>query len=309
MYLFSHSNNENIYLGGIFLQELVKELRIHHEFLYEIPQNKLDNYQTITLGHSGCHYKIMGIQDHHINFLLNKGKKVKIELPILFQQSIENVIQHISKFFHYEINLIVNDWGALYYFSKEKLPSNISLSLGRQLVFNYSNCPWYEDILQSESEEIKQHYLQLNINNQSIINILKEMGVSEVDTDINIQMKDSIHSLREAGIKVNGFLGYPITSTSRACHALGYYGGELGKCQHLCNEGILIEPRESWNRFEDSTLKISKENRDKLGKLIVYGNVVIQDTEWKDNVLPFEIDSISHDARFSPIYMNQEVIK
>lgn len=291
------------------MNDPLKELRIHHEFLYGVPQNVLDNYQTISLGHSGCHYKIMGIQDHHIRFLLDQDKKVKIELPIIFQHSMENVIQWIGKLLHYELTIIVNDWGTLYYLSKEKIPPNISLSLGRQLVFNYSNCPWYEDILQNESEEIKHHYLQLNINNQSMINILKDMGITEIDTDINIQMKESVQLIREAGIKVNGFLGYPITSTSRACHTLGFYGGDLGKCQHLCNEGILIEPRERWNRFEDTTLKISKENRDKLGKLIVYGNVVIQDIEWQDNSLPFEIDSICHDARFSPKYMNQEVLK
>ncbi|EON73588.1 hypothetical protein [Lysinibacillus sphaericus] len=287
----------------------LKELRIHHEYLYEVTEEILGNYQVVSLGHSGCHYKMNGIEEQHILYLLERDKRVKIEMPILFETAMNEFFTRMQRFFHYEINLIINDWGTMRFLAQQQLPSTVSLSVGRQLAFSYGNCPWYEDILQYEDQTIKENYLQLNIANPAMIKLLKEHGVAEIDADLNAYMKNSVNLLRDEGIKVNGFLHYPMVSTSRSCHTLRLYNEPLGNCQHLCNNGITIEPRERWNRFEDVTVKISKENREKMGNLIIYGNIVVQDIKRHNESIPFEVDSLCDDARFSPILLKEEAIK
>ncbi|MGG2084752.1 hypothetical protein [Lysinibacillus pakistanensis] len=286
----------------------VKELRIHHDYLFTLSDEVLDSYQIVSFGHSGCHYKMVGLEDQHIQFLLERDKKVKIEMPILFEASMKRFIAEMQRFFHYELNLIVNDWGTMRYLAQQSLPPNISLSVGRQLIFSYGNCPWYEDILQYEEQATKEQFLQLNIVNPSMIRFMKEYGVTEIDVDINIYLENSVQLLRDEGIKVNGFLNYPLVSTSRSCHTLRLYAEQIGKCQHLCNSGILIEPRERWNRFEDTTIKISREGREKIGNLIIYGNIVVQDMKKLNESIPFEVDSLCDDARFSPILLKEEAI-
>ncbi len=249
-----------------------------------------------------------GLAEEHIQYILQQGKSAKIELPILFETHFERVMEKVQQFFHLPLNIVVNDWGTLHYLvSQQNLP-HVSFSLGRQLVYSLMNCPWYEDILQNETDDIRKAYLQVNVDSDSILALLQQYGVKEIDLDMGPGMQESIQSLRKEGIAINAFLDYAMASMSRSCHTVRAYNESVGNCGYLCNEAIYIEPRQRWNRFEDTMIRIAKENRQKLGELIVYGNIVVQNKEWTGEE-PFEVDSICDDFRFSPKQIGQEAVK
>lgn len=285
-----------------------KELRVHHDQLYTLPSLFLEDYDTICLGHSGCIHKMAGLAEEHIQYILQQGKSAKIELPILFETHFERVMEKVQQFFHLPLNIVVNDWGTLHYLVSQQNPPHVSFSLGRQLVYSLMNCPWYEDILQNETNDIRKAYLQVNVDSDSILALLQQYGVKEIDLDMGPGMQESIQSLRKEGIAINAFLDYAMASMSRSCHTVRAYNESVGNCGYLCNEAIYIEPRQRWNRFEDTMIRIAKENRQKLGELIVYGNIVVQNKEWTGEE-PFEVDSICDDFRFSPKQIRQEAVK
>jgi hypothetical protein len=284
------------------MQNIKKEIRIHHTYIEQLNEKLLEDCATISIGHPSCIHKLTGMDVNVLENLLNKDKSVKIEIPILFDSHIEWLENELETWIKYPVGLVVNDMGVLYYLKQRSLPPDIEIILGRRLVFSYMHSPWYENIFLEEEPYIRNEWADLNIKNEEMVNFLHEYNIKEIETDLLPQYRSSIKYLKKRGFKVSGFYGYPIASLSRSCHSVRFYGGKIGECQHLCDLPLKLEPMERWNRFEDTMIRISKHTRDSMGNLFVYGNVVVQDScnIGEDN---YQIDSFIIDYRFSPVNM------
>jgi hypothetical protein len=276
------------------------EIRIHYDQI----SHDMYHFDSIGIGHTGCVHKLMGISDDHIEMLLNRFNNVKVEIPIIFQSHLAKVIDKIKLWEKYPIGLIINDFGILYELKFHHLLDKFHISLGRNLVYSFFNCPWYEDILAYEDDQMKELWLESNMDNDQMIDFLQEYHIREIDMDLSMHLKGSIEKLRSKGIKINGFIENPIASISRSCHAVRVFNGKLGECQELCNQPILLEPKQRWNRFDDTLVRISKPNRDKLGTLLVYGNTIV--SQRKNIDIEYTFDTLCIDLRYSTL--NKEAL-
>jgi hypothetical protein len=282
-----------------------QEIRIHHDQISRIPAKVLEQVNVISVGHTGCVHKMKDIGFDDIETLLLTGKEVKIETPIIFQNQLETFSHKIKQWLDYPISLVINDWGLLHWLNEIQVPSHVSLSLGRNLVYSYFNCPWHEDILMEEEVEMRNQWLSVNLANPTLLTSILRMGVQGIELDLSPYVQKSVELFKQEGLEVTGFTSYPLSSISRSCHAVRLHKGEIGQCQHLCDAGIQLEPRQRWNRFDDTMTRISKENREKMGQLMVYGNVVVQSTKESVDIVA-NVDTLCTDYRFSPHQLDQK---
>lgn len=283
------------------MQNINKEIRIHHTNIEQLDGSILNDFETISIGHPSCIHKLSGIDEKVIENLLIKDKNIKVEIPILFDSHIEWLEKKLEEWIQYPIGLVVNDIGTLYFLKQRSLPPKIEVIFGRQLVFSYMHSPWNETIFLEEDPTIRNEWADLNIKNEEMVHFLTEYNVNEIEMDLLPQYHSSIDYLKNRGFKISGFYGYPIVSISRSCHSVRFYDGKIGVCQHLCDSPFKLEPMERWNRFEDSMIRISKNTRNSMGNIYVYGNVVVHGScNIKEE--NYQIDSFIMDYRFSPVH-------
>ncbi|MFD0588617.1 hypothetical protein ACFQZE_11430 [Paenibacillus sp. GCM10027627] len=283
-----------------------KELRLYPSQLSRLRESDLDGYDSLGVGHPSCVHKMAGLSEASIEGALRWGKEVHLEIPLLFETHFDEWMEKIEAWLQYPVGLVIHDWGTLSVVSQMPLGLDRKLTLGRNLAYSFYNCPWHEDLLSEETELIRQQWGELNLDNEAMAEAMRRYGVSAVDVDLSPELEASLARLRGEGFQVNGFTEAPLASTSRTCHALRHFKGTRGQCQHLCEEPILLEPKQRWNRFDDSLIRIAKPSRDALGRLHVFGNTIVRKLE-EPAQIGYDIDVLCIDARFSATSIFWEV--
>lgn len=274
------------------------EVRIYPQDIFE-RESMLESFDSVCVGHIACVHKIRDLSADHLAHLLAMKKRVKIELPVVYQTHWAWLFQRLEEWLCHPVGLVVNDWGVLYELAQLGVSRDVPIGLGRALVYSYATCPWFEGILAAEEPEVQKAWRDLNVDSEEMLAWLAEMSVRELDIDLHPTLRTSVARLRGAGFRVNGFVGYPLAAVSRSCHAVRNLGAEVGQCQHLCDLPVRLEPRQRWNRFDDTWMRISKETRERLGRLLVYGTVVVHETD-QPSLAGISVDTVCLDLRFSP---------
>ncbi|MDP5272826.1 hypothetical protein [Chengkuizengella axinellae] len=282
------------------MTDLSKEIRIHHDSIDGLNEDLIQSFHTLSIGHTGCMYKMISLSDQSLIRISEIGKRVKIEIPVLFDAHFDWFQRNLDRWLKYSDHLVVNDWGTLSYLHEKGISSEVELSLGRKLAHSYFHSPWSVYIFQEEEAADTESWSELNLANNEMVEWLKESRINEIEIDPLPQLIPSIQYLRSSGFKINGFHGYPLVSMSRSCHTLRYFDEKKGNCQHLCNTAIQLGAKERWNRFEDVMEHISKPIREELGQFLVYGNIVVQNKQIEIENIEKEMDSWIFDSRFSP---------
>jgi hypothetical protein len=275
-----------------------REARIHYEQIDSLPNAFWNDFEVIGLGHIGCFHKMSLLTEYHLQRIYNLQKEIKIELPIIYENQMQSALHKLHSWMTYPVSLVINDYGMLFELKKLGITENVPIYLGRNLISSFFNCPWYGNILIEEEIDVKEMWNQVNVDNEEMIQFLKENKVVGIDIDISPYMEKSILELRNRGFEVNAFVQNPIASISRSCHIVRNLNEKIGSCQHLCNKPVQLQPMESWNRFDDAYKRISKTTREEIGQLLAYGNVVVSKTN-SPLEIDYTVDSICHDFRFS----------
>lgn len=311
--------------GNQLESHIKKEVRIHPEYVEGLFEQHDLTFDVVGIGHLGCFHKMSILSSEHIQHVLSRGIELKIELPIIYESQINNVLKQLDDWLQHPVSLVVNDLGMLHELNRLGITANVPLYIGRNLVKSFYNCPWHEDVLVEEEPDVQQMWMQLNLDSEAMLHFLQQYHVRGIDVDLHARLEPSISSLRQNGLLVNGFTDYPLASISRSCHTVRHAQATIGQCQHLCETPLSLEHRQRWNRFDDTFIRISKPNREKMGQLLVFGNVVVQSlelvglmestesTELVESIeskeseesmdiagnVPFEVDSVCKDLRFS----------
>lgn len=204
-----------------------------------------DNGAGVGLGSEGCPYKLPDA--NLVADTLEKTDALTVITPITPQHHYESVMEYIKDISHLgdRINLVVNDVGILYGMHNEKLTDSFdAITAGRGIVHTSEGCPWVDHLLRDETENIKQAYLQTNLNYHRTFEFFSKLGMTEIETDLLPRTVEAVASL---DCPVGVHAEYVLVAYARSCHTARFYKETPPACEQRCNSRIDIELRDMFD--------------------------------------------------------------
>jgi hypothetical protein len=137
------------------------------------------------------------------------------------------------------VRLVVNDVGVLYSMDRDGLLDGFSAVVaGRGIVHTSEACPWVDHLLRDESEEVKDAFLQTNLNYSRTLGFFKDMGITALETDLELR---TVEAALRTGLPVAGHAEFIAVSYARSCHTARFFGEVPPGCRDRCNGPMELE--------------------------------------------------------------------
>lgn len=204
-----------------------------------------DNGVGVGIGSEGCPYKLP--EAKLVADTLEKTDALTVITPITPQHHYESVVKYIKDITHLgdRINLVVNDVGILYAMHNEKLTDSFdAITAGRGIVHTSEGCPWVDHLLRDETDNIKDAYLQTNLNYHRTFKFFSKLGMTEIETDLLPRTVEAVVSL---DCPVGVHAEYVLVAYARSCHTARFYKETPPACEQKCNSRIDIELRDMFD--------------------------------------------------------------
>jgi len=158
--------------------------------------------------------------------------------PITPQKHYGRVLDFIKGLPH-GIRLVVNDVGVLYSLDQDGVLDGFSAVVaGRGIVHTSEACPWVDHLLRDESEEVKDAFLQTNLNYSRTLGFFKDMGITALETDLELR---TVEAALKTGLPVAGHAEFIAVSYARSCHTARFFGEMPPGCTGRCNAPMELE--------------------------------------------------------------------
>ena len=204
-----------------------------------------DNGAGVGIGSEGCPYKLPDTK--LVVDALEKTDAITVITPITPQQHYESVMKYINDISHLgdRINLVLNDVGILYAMQKEELTNSFdAITAGRGIVHTSEGCPWVDHLLRDETDNIKDAYLQTNLNYHRTFEFFSKLGMTEIETDLLPRTVEAVASLN---CPVGVHAEFVLVAYARSCHTARFYKETPPACMERCNSRIDIELRDMFD--------------------------------------------------------------
>ncbi|MBW6470978.1 MAG: hypothetical protein K0A90_07140 [Methanosarcinaceae archaeon] len=223
----------------------IRTANYEYQKLGAIIDTASDNGAGIGLGSEGCPYKLSDV--NLVADTLEKINVLTVITPITPQHHYESVMKYIRDISHLgaRINLVVNDVGILYAMHKEDLTNSFdAITAGRGIVHTSEGCPWVDHLLRDETENIKQAYLQTNLNYKRTFDFFSKLGMTEIETDL---LPRTVEAVAALDCPVGVHAEYVLVAYARSCHTARFYKETPPVCKERCNSRIDIELRDMFD--------------------------------------------------------------
>lgn len=158
--------------------------------------------------------------------------------PITPQKHYDRVLDFIRGL-PYGIRLVVNDVGILYSLDRDgELDGFSAVVAGRGIVHTSEACPWVDHLLRDESDEVKDAFLQSNLNYSRTLGFFRDMGVMALETDLELR---TVEAALRIGLPVAGHAEFIAVSYARSCHTARFFGELPPDCRERCNAHMELE--------------------------------------------------------------------
>jgi hypothetical protein len=137
------------------------------------------------------------------------------------------------------VRLVVNDVGVLHSLDRDGVLDGFSAVVaGRGIVHTSEACPWVDHLLRDESEEVKDAFLQTNLNYSRTLGFFKDMGVTALETDLELK---TVEAALRTRLPVGGHGEFIAVSYARSCHTARFFGEMPPDCRDRCNAPMELE--------------------------------------------------------------------
>jgi hypothetical protein len=143
-------------------------------------------------------------------------------------------------------NIVVNDFGILNIMEQY---SNLTVQLGRQLLYLPARCPWLEETITAtlgffQRRRLKGIYYMTSLNFSPTIDFFKKLGVKAIDVDWIPNSFTNYEALRKKGFKVSVHSHLIPVAVTRACHSARFLDEEDPEnCSKKCyDKAFLLKP-------------------------------------------------------------------
>lgn len=240
-------------------------------------------FDTIILGHEACpHFYNLSNIDEMITMALEAGFKVKVNIPTLFEQYLDEFKKECDRLINTypDVKLILNDWGIIYYLHN-KWP-NIKFAVGKGVSFSYGDCPWNQDIIREEKEEYQSIFMGHNMESDYVMGILKQTNIDEIELSDTKMCASAYKRYQENGFSVSVNEKMCVVSVTRACHTLRYLDklDILGnQCMEHCVKPTKIKTSQYFDMILQENKPVSKETSKIQPETIYHGNLLLLENQ------------------------------
>ena len=170
--------------------------------------------------------------------IASQVEDLTVVTPITPQRHYESVLDFIMGLPR-GVRLVINDVGVLYSLDRDGVLDGFSAVVaGRGIVHTSEACPWVDHLLRDESKEVKDAFLQTNLNYSRTLGFFRDMGVSALETDLELR---TVEAALRTGLPVAGHVEFIAVSYARSCHTARFFGEVPPDCTGRCNGPMELE--------------------------------------------------------------------
>jgi hypothetical protein len=236
------------------------------------------------IGDEGCIYKVLS--DNIISItsdLCEADIPIRFITPFVPDKYVEVLYERIKKLSDYgKIKVVFNDYGMLHKCKSLIEANKIIAVLGRILTRSIIDCPWGEQLLRNEEEDLSNVVLGFSTNHNSKKELFKEYGIEEIE--INTPKLSSNTKLLYPDLKLTMYRRSSIMSVGRVCFTARYRDAVLPRCieEKICNEEIDIELVKKWGKTISAYEDMNEYNKVGFDNLYIKGNIVYRKIDEDD---------------------------
>lgn len=234
----------------------------------------------IGLGSEGCVHKLPPAGEVVRAAGLDCLGGVTLVTPITPQKHFDRVCAYIREVTGEVADLgirnfriVVNDLGILYSCDLENPVA------GRGIVHTSEACPWVDHLLRSESDYVRDAYLQTNLNYSRTYALLKEMGVAGIETDL---LSRTIAAAKRLDTPVYTHFGYAVVAYARSCHTARFHQKTPPACVDLCNLPLELTLREIFDLESLGFAPPDADVKEVFPTLYLLGNTIYMKSDFCD---------------------------
>ncbi|MCL2050374.1 MAG: hypothetical protein FWG91_01385 [Lachnospiraceae bacterium] len=249
---------------------------LEHRIIWidKITKKHLSEADIISIGSESCVIPLTNIDSNWDFFmaLSGMGKRLKIVTPRISQCDLKKTIKLIEKIISLRkaIEIVANDWGILYYCIEHK--DLIGLHIGRQLCRSLFDCPWYQEILENESEDMANIISSHPYCSNEKIRTLYKMGIKGIEINA-ISQRFDFEPLRNNNIEVAIHYDDYLLSCGRECLAKKIIPDK--NCKEICEDNFALYPSGKWLDYFDTKKPFNNYEKSMLAGLSLSGKKVI----------------------------------
>ena len=240
------------------------------------------NPDTIGIGDEGCYYRLPAVEKALAvkQKIERAGIRFRLITPKIFQNHFDEVIYLIRRLSESGKNyhLTVNDLGLLH-ICREKgiLPDYVTL--GRGMTRSFMECPWYENLLRDEEEELQRTIIQNYMAHKVKLDFFNQYGVNAIEANMVNEQEDAYGNIVDNGWKVNVHYGYMTVSVARICQTAKYHRINPPDCFEKCSERLTLQMTQIHTKR--TNFKISEEAGKRVPDFILKGNILYRENPLK----------------------------
>jgi len=190
----------------------------------------------VGIGSECCVHKLPG--PGQVDEIASQVDDLAVVTPITPQKHYDRVLDFIRGLPR-GVRLVVNDVGVLHSLYRDGTLDDFSAVVaGRGIVHTSEACPWVDHLLRDESKEVKDAFLQTNLNYSRTLGFFRDMGVTALETDLELR---TVEAALRTGLPVAGHAEFIAVSYARSCHTARFFGEVPPGCTGRCNAPMELE--------------------------------------------------------------------
>jgi hypothetical protein len=245
----------------------------------------------IGVGDEGCFYKLPSPEKtlEIKKKLESVGIKFRLITPKIFQKHYENAIHIIKELSKAGNNyfLTINDLGLLHICHEQGILPE-SITLGRGMTRSFIECPWYENFLRDEDEELQRTIVQNYMAHKVKIDFFSQYGVNAIEANMVSEQEDAYKNIIDNGWKIYVHYGYMTVSVSRICQTAKYHKMNPPDCLEKCKEGLTLQMSQIHTKRTD--FEISEDAKKRVPEFILKGNILYRENP--QELAEFNVDCV-----------------
>lgn len=242
-------------------------------------------YDYIVVGDEGCFYAAFNNNIFEIvNMALLKNKKIRYITPILSTKQLNVMRKYLIDLSdQMQIKVVFNDTGLLYSLKNQIRDNKIIPVFGRILTKSIIDCPWHENIVFDENDDIKVALTGNTFCHFEKMKLLRTYNIKEIEVNLN-----HVHFIRELKCykylicaRYDSFL----ISVGRCCYTAYWHNLSINNCdiEPQCDNKIYIKLDKKWSKKAKMFDYPNEEDKKYFDHIFVQGTKVMSDTIYNSN--------------------------
>jgi len=227
----------------------------------------------ISFGSESCTIPFHDINNHWEAFLnlFDLGIRLKIVTPRISQSELSDTINLLHKIIALRrpIDIVLNDWGILQFCFQNKDYFNIHV--GRQLCRSLLDCPWHQEILNNESNEVGEIIASHPFSNMEKIKALHMQGVKGLELNALFR-RFNLQSIIVLDLEISVHSETYLLTCGRTCLSKRIVPGK--ECRNRCEEILQLEPSGKWLNYFENREIFNEYEKSMLSGLAINGKKV-----------------------------------